>query len=82
MDVSPGDVPCLPESKTGESVICFNTIIRHNDKQLSLYKAKILGQLPDDTLVSLLERAAVERSLNKKEQALVKLAMDEWLDTK
>lgn len=39
------DFPCIPFSKTGQSIVSLSAIVRYNAKQLCLFRAKKVGQL-------------------------------------
>jgi len=39
------DFPCIPFSKTGQSIVSLSAIVRYNAKQLKLFRAKIIGRL-------------------------------------
>ena len=70
------EIPCLPESDTGYSVFSFSILPRYNDRQLLLYKAKLLGRL--DTAVAQKAKAAAEnsRSFTKQERLIVVAALE------
>jgi len=43
--VNDGSIDCLPESPTGNTVVSCSVVIRANQKQLAVYRAKKIGTL-------------------------------------
>lgn len=65
------EIPCLPPSDTGVSVLSFSMIPRYTDKQLRLYKAKVLGRLDSGVAARALEVAQTVKALTRAEKDLV-----------
>ena len=64
-------IDCLPKSRTGKSVISCNTIARYNEKQLVLFQAKKIGELPTSLLDSLISHVMANKALNRREKQVV-----------
>lgn len=71
------EIPCIPKSKTGKSVVSCSAFVRANEKQLELYKAKKLGRL-SNLVARKLEKFIQETKtspLTKKERGEVLTAL-------
>ena len=69
--LSDKEIPCLPESKTGKSVVCCNVIVKYNAKQLKVLMAKKLGSIDKKIVVRLLVHLPTCRTLPRTERQLI-----------
>ena len=65
------DIPCIPPSKTGLSVVSFSTLVRQNAKQLKLYRAEKIGRLSSAIARKLEDFAKTVPTLNAAERKIV-----------
>lgn len=63
--------PMLPPSKTGLSVVSLSMLPRYNEKQLDLYKATKLGDLPKDVASEIAAACATIKTLSRVEKNFV-----------
>lgn len=76
-----GEIDGLPESPTGDSVISCSMVVRHNQQQLKLYKAKKLAVIKTATAKKLISFISQSNALPSKqreeiESSLTKLVGD------
>ncbi len=64
------DVPCIPTNATGETVISCSVIVRQNEKQLKLYKAKKICRLDKRHIRSLITFLKLSRSITSWEKMM------------
>ena len=76
------EVPCLPPSPTGESVISCSMVVRYSEKQLALYKAQSLGMLDDALLFQLKEFLRASTVLSKEERGPIVASLFDALSEK
>jgi hypothetical protein len=69
-------VPCLPVSKTGKTAFTFAILPRYNDRQLTLYRAKKLGELDPILARELRKFAESVTTLNSADRSTVLAALD------
>lgn len=69
------EIPCLPPSETGESVISCSHFVRANFRQLQLFGAEKKGVLPADTARKLSEFVGYARPLLASERKFVQEAL-------
>jgi hypothetical protein len=69
------EIPCLPKSRTGLSVVSCNGLARYNTKQLKLYKAATLGNYPLKHRKPLLEFIENCRALPSGEKKIILAAL-------
>lgn len=62
------EIPCLPPSPTGESVISCSILLRFNEKQLKLWNARKLGELDGGIVARLISFLAVNRALSREDK--------------
>jgi len=65
------DFPCLPPSKTGQSIVSLSYIIRYNKRQLRLFRAQKVGRLEKDIARKLAAFAKNVPTLTEKERRIV-----------
>ena len=66
-----GAIPCIPSSSTVESIVSFSDLVRVNSRQLTLFKASVLGTLPPAAARSLETHAQTVPTLNAQDRKLV-----------
>ena len=64
-------VPDIDPSQTGSTAISFSMLVRYNQRQLRIYEASVVGQVPSDVLEEMLETAQSVKSLPAKEKSIV-----------
>lgn len=70
--VLPGDVlDCLPVSPTGKSIISCSIVVRYTANQLKQFDVKVIGKLPNDIGVELIEFLKKNPALNGSEKRAV-----------
>ena len=73
--VSDTEIPCLPPSKTGKSIISCSQLVRANERQLKLYKAKKIGRLDKKIAMNLLKFVKTIDALSKFDKKIVTNAL-------
>lgn len=68
-------VPCLPPSDTGKTVFSFNDIPRYNDRQLGLFQAHKMGELPPDVAAELIPFVREVEVLNRAQRETILTAL-------
>jgi hypothetical protein len=63
--------PMIPKSATNRSVVSISVIIPINDHQLTLYKAKKLGELPKDVAAEVRTFASTVKALSRPDKAFL-----------
>lgn len=66
-----GEIPGLPKSRTGQSVVSFSQVIRMDDRQLNLAGAERVGEIDDHLVGDLLAFARSCRALSDYDKELV-----------
>lgn len=66
-----GAIPCIPSSSTVESVVSFSVLVRANSRQLTLFKASVLGTLPPAAARWLETHAQTVPTLTAQDRKLV-----------
>lgn len=67
-----GEIPGLPSSPTGESVISLSQIARIKVDKLKIWQPKVIGKIPNKVISGLQDEVATMPSLTKVEK--------EWLN--
>lgn len=62
------DVPCIPENDTGLTIISCSMLIRLSEKQLTVYKAKKVGELDAEIVSQLREFIENSKTLTRNER--------------
>lgn len=70
-----GQIPGLPQSKSGQSVVSFSTIVRMGEERLALFGAVKRGQIDGQLAGDLRAFASGTPVLNKEEKLLVVTAL-------
>lgn len=65
----------LPKSPTGKTVVSMTTIVRANQSQLNLFRARVICVCPQDVAKTLRTFSDTVRSLTKSDLLLVKRAL-------
>lgn len=73
------EIPCLPKSPTGKSVISCNNIAKYNKNQRDLFKAKTLGVIDKAIVEKLLSHVSACRTFSRSEKALIKLGLEKLI---
>ena len=68
-------VPCLPPSRTGKTVFSFNDLPRYNARQLGIYQATLMGDLPADVASELIAFVTTTEVLNKADRTAILSAL-------
>jgi hypothetical protein len=68
-------VPCLPPSETGKTAFTFALLPRYNAHQLTLYKAKKLGELDPALALELHKFAGMVTTLTAADRKVVLAAL-------
>ena len=66
-----GAIPCIPSSSTVESIVSFSDLVRANSRQLTLFKASVLGTLPPAVARLLETHAQTVPTLTAQDRKLV-----------
>lgn len=69
-------LPFLKPSDTGKSCFSFTMVPRHNQHQLEVYQAEVLGEIDLDLALELRAYADDVRTLSRPELAMVKSSLD------
>ena len=69
--LSDGEIPGLPESATGKTVISCSQLVRATKRQLRLFGCAKVGVLPPDAAAKLEEFAATAPTLTANERKIV-----------
>lgn len=64
------ELPYLPKSPTGQSVISMSYLLIYSEKELKLYKAKKLGELNKKIIRDLLAALPTVRKLSRQDRNL------------
>lgn len=64
-------LPMLPPSRTGLSVVSLSLLPRYTEKQLQLYRAEKIGELPKDVAAEIVEACRLVKTLSRPEKAFV-----------
>ncbi|MCK4946623.1 MAG: hypothetical protein KAS59_10230 [Alphaproteobacteria bacterium] len=73
--VSDTEIPCLPPSKTGKSIISCSQLILANKRQLKLYKVKKIGRLDKKIAARLLKFVKTTDALSNTDKKIVTNAL-------
>jgi hypothetical protein len=73
--IANAELPCIPASPTGQSVISCSTIVRASQKQLRLFDAERVGAIPVETARKLHAFVESATTLTKAEKELVLAAL-------
>ena len=65
------EIPCIPASRTGLSVVSFSQIVRMNARQLQLFRAKKIGRLDPKVARKLEAFAKTVPTLTKQERKII-----------
>lgn len=66
-----GEIPGLPISPTGNTVVSFSTLVRFGVRQLRLFRAEKTGELPAEIAERLIVHAEKVPTLNRKDRRIV-----------
>lgn len=69
-------IPLLPPSDTGVTAISFSLLVRYNAEKLALYRPTVLGAMPMDVVLQMLEFLKTVRSLPNPDKAVVVTALE------
>jgi hypothetical protein len=69
------EIPCLPRSATGKTIVSFAQPLRRTRHQLELFRAKKLGELPVLVARKLEPFARSVMTLNKRERQIILAAL-------
>lgn len=70
-----GQIPGLPVSRTGQSVVSFSLVVRMGEEKLKLFKAKKVSQIDGSVAGELVAFARATPVLNAEEKRLVEAAL-------
>ena len=71
-----GQVPGLPKSPTGKSVVSFSLLVRVKEDKLPIFGATKTGEIDSHLAGELVAFAKETKSLTRKEQAFVIAALE------
>lgn len=66
-----GDIDGLPESRTGDTVVCFERVVRFNEAQLGLFRAEKVSEISADVAGVLLSHARTVQTLSGRDRRIV-----------
>ena len=69
--LSDSDIPCLPRSPTGQSVISCSQIVRANARQLEIFSCTKIGDFPTGLVRKLEKFVTTVPTLTSDERKLV-----------
>ena len=70
-----GDIPGLPTSPTGVSVVSLSQIARVKTDKLAIWQPDVIGRMPEDIVVSLLKAVENMPTLTKNERTWLSEAL-------
>ena len=73
-------IPCLPESPTGQSVIRCSMIVRYSETQLKKFGARKLGDMDIEVLKLVIDKVRVTRALSKEERSPIVESLEKFLE--
>ena len=74
-----GDIPGLPESRTGQTIGGFSQIVRVKAEKMALWDPVVKGTVSTNVIEKLLEHARIVRTLNRKDREKVINALSDIL---
>ncbi|MCB1528245.1 MAG: hypothetical protein KDJ45_11140 [Hyphomicrobiaceae bacterium] len=74
--VKDGEIDGLPKSPTGDSIISCSIVVRHNQQQLKLYKAKKLSVIKTTTAKKLILFISESNALPLRQREEIKLSLE------
>lgn len=77
--VDENEIPCLPESPTGQSVISCSMIVQYSESQLKKFGAKKLGDMNIKLIKLTFEKLQVTKSLSKEERTPIVESLKSFL---
>lgn len=65
------EIPDLPPSKTGKSVVSLTMLPRFNERQLQIFRAKKVGVCPRHVAEAVIAASATAKALTKPERLFI-----------
>lgn len=74
------DFPMLPKSKTGKTVVSLANLPRYDDRQLAMFKAVKLGDLPKPVAAVILDAVKRSVTLTRPERDFAVAALSAYIN--
>lgn len=77
--ISCDDVPFLPKTESGDSIISCSVLLKFTEGELAAYGAKKVGKVGSDVLMRVLEFVENGTVLSEEDKEIVLSGLGDWL---